>query len=340
MLPVVALAGFLAMAPDQEPPLLDRVEVSRVVIDARIVDGRGRAIPSLNREQLRVEVDGTPVRLASVDWIDEKSPGRSLEAPAAPQAFASSLALRAPEPSGRLLVFLFQKDFQGSRMKGLLRMKTWAAALADALSPGDRAAVLTFDSHLRLHADFTNDRARLRDAITRSVVHEWPKPIEPGPFPSLAAHLDARAALDAASPETALLVLGRALAPLPGAKSILLFGWGLGRLTGGMVQMESDYGPAQRALAEARATVFALDITDADYHTLEVGLEQVARDTGGFYAKTHDSPAVAMARLTEALAGYYVLTFDKPAGRRGTHQVNVRLVGRKGTVLARSGYVD
>lgn len=255
-------------------------------------------------------------------------------------AFRCIVDPRPTDAPGRLLVFLFQKDFQGSRMSGLLRMKTWAAALTDALSSGDRAAVLTFDSHLRLHADFTNDRARLRDAITRSVVHEWPKPIPPGPFPSLAAHLDAQAALDAASPETALLVLGRALTRLPGAKSILLFGWGLGRLTGGAVEMESDYGPAQRALAKARTTVFALDIVDADYHTLEVGLKQVAQDTGGFYAKTHDSPAVAMARLSEALAGYYVLTFDKPPGRRGSHQVNVSLVGRKGTVLARSGYVD
>ncbi len=163
MLPAAALAALLAMAPDQEPPLLERVEVSGVVIDARIVDGRGRVIPSLSAEQLRVEVDGTPVRLASVDWIDETKPHCSLEAPAAPQPFATSL---------------------------------------------------------------------------------------------------------------------------------------------------------------------------------EVGLKQVAQDTGGFYAKTHDSPAVAMARLTEALAGYYVITFEKPPGRRGSHQVNVSLVGRKGTVLARSGYVD
>jgi hypothetical protein len=104
--------------------------------------------------------------------------------------------------------------------------------------------------------------------------------------------------------------------------------------------MESDYAPAQRALAEARAAVFCLDVTDADYHSLEVGLQRVAEDTGGFYAKTHVHPAASMARLAGALAGYYVLTFERPAGRRGSHRVAVRLVGRKGTVLSRTGYVD
>jgi hypothetical protein len=104
--------------------------------------------------------------------------------------------------------------------------------------------------------------------------------------------------------------------------------------------MQYNYGAVQRALAEARATVFSLDISDADYHSLEVGLEQVAEDTGGFYMKTHVNPGAAMSRLTEALAGYYVLTFEKPPGRRGSHHVSIGLVGRKGTVLARNGYVD
>jgi VWFA-related protein len=305
-----------------------------VVIDARIVDGRGRAIPALTREEVRLEVDGQPVRLESVDWIDET--GR---APAQVLAPWPRLAREIDAP-GRLIVFLFQKDFQGGRMKGLIRMKDQAATLVDSLGSSDHVAVLVYDSHLRLHADFTTDRRLLRRAVVHSVLHEWPKPIEAGPFPSLAALLDRQAARDAATPETALLVLGRALQLLPGAKSVVLFGWGLGRLVGGIVQMENDYGAAQRALAEARATVFSLDISDADYHSLEVGLEQVAEDTGGFYMKTHVNPGAAMSRLTEALAGYYVLTFEKPPGRRGSHHVSIGLVGRKGTVLMRNGYVD
>ena len=114
----------------------------------------------------------------------------------------------------------------------------------------------------------------------------------------------------------------------------------MGRLAGGLFAMESDYGEAQRALARARTTVFALDVTEADYHTLELGLQQVAEDTGGFYQRAYSSPFAAVDRIAHAISGYYVLSFDKPPGRPGSHRVSVALVGRKGTVLARTGYVD
>ena len=86
--------------------------------------------------------------------------------------------------------------------------------------------------------------------------------------------------------------------------------------------------------------MFSLDITDADYHDLEFGLQQVAGDTGGFYVKTHLFPALAMDRLEGALAGYYSLSFEKPFLPSGIHDVEVRLVGRKGEVLSSGTYVD
>jgi hypothetical protein len=105
------------------------------------------------------------------------------------------------------------------------------------------------------------------------------------------------------------------------------------------VFLDHDYGPARQALVEGRVTVFALDVTNADYHTLEVGLEQVAEDTGGFYAKTHLFPGQAFDRLGRALEGHYLLTFAKPDLKPGEHDIDIGLVGRKGTVLARPSYV-
>ena len=54
-------------------------------------------------------------------------------------------------------------------------------------------------------------------------------------------------------------------------------------------------------------TVFSLDVTNADSHSLEVGLERVAEDTGRFYAKTHQFLPGIMRRLRLALSGHYVL---------------------------------
>ena len=69
-----------------------------------------------------------------------------------------------------------------------------------------------------------------------------------------------------------------------------------------------------------------------------MGLQQVAFDTGGFYARTHDFDGAALARLEGALAGHYVLAVLKAAGPPRSHRLEVRLVGRKGQVLARPGY--
>lgn len=330
------LAGAVRHADPQEPRLLDRVEVSRVVIDARIVDGRGRPVLGLRPESFRVEVDGRPIRLDSVVWIGGEE--RRAPSPDAP------IVVRPPDEGapapGRLVVFLFQTSLERSRLTGFMKMRTLVARLVDDLGPDDRAAVLAFDSHLRPHLDFTGDRARLRPVLLDKVLREWPRPVEPGPPPSLLARLDREAAKRAATPEAALLVVARALAFLPGAKSIVWVGWGMGRLAGGLFAMESDYDDARRALSRARTSVFALDVTEADYHTLELGLQTVAEDTGGFYERAYTSPVAAVDRIAHAISGYYVLSFEKPPGRSGSHRVRIDLVGRKGTVLARTGYVD
>jgi hypothetical protein len=130
-------------------------------------------------------------------------------------------------------------------------------------------------------------------------------------------------------------VLAEALQDVPGSKSLVFFGWGLGRFSSTGVHMERDYGPARRALIESRTSVFTLDVTNADYHSLEVGLEQVAEDTGGFYAKTHLFSTQALRRLEGALAGHYVLVLEAPRLAPGPHALRVRLVGRDGSVLTR-----
>jgi hypothetical protein len=66
----------------------------------------------------------------------------------------------------------------------------------------------------------------------------------------------------------------------------------------------------------------------------------VADDTGGFYSRTHLFPALAMDRLEGALAGYYVLSVEKPQRRTGRHEISVRAHAPHTTVSARRYYVD
>ena len=104
--------------------------------------------------------------------------------------------------------------------------------------------------------------------------------------------------------------------------------------------MENDYGEAREALQRARVSVFSLDVTDADSHSLDAGLQMVAEDTGGFFERTHIFGRAALDRLSAALAGHYVLIVEKPDAKRGAHRIEVKLKDREGSVLARNAYVD
>jgi len=323
----------------QELRVHEQVEVPRVLIDARVVDHRGDPIASLGARDFRVLVDGRPVTLESVEWVEGTQPFAEGLNPEQAAVTGGPIA-----PPGRLIVFFFQTDFASVRLTGLMRMKARAVQMLDTLQPTDRVAVVSFDSHLRFRQDFTSDRERLGAAIHRAILFGGEERTEASPFPSLLPSFDLAAAAKAASPETGLLVVGRALEKLPGAKSLVYFGWGLGQLSGGSVMrrvtMGRDYAPARAALARARATVFAIDVTDADFHDLEVGLERVAEDTGGFYAKTNVFPGQAMTRLEGALAGHYVLVVVRPDGPHGTHAISVEVSKPELTVLARPTYDD
>src|SRR5262249_5102890 len=125
----------------------------------------------------------------------------------------------------------------------------------DDLLPTDRVAVVSYDSHLKLRQDFTNDHERIRDALFDAIRTGEPAAISTAYFPSIAEHFDYAAAKDASTPERGLFVLARALAPIPGGKTMLFFGWGLstvGGIRGPNPTEQRDYGNAMRALAAAR----------------------------------------------------------------------------------------
>ncbi|HSP93325.1 MAG TPA: VWA domain-containing protein [Thermoanaerobaculia bacterium] len=318
----------------------EEARVERVVVDAYVTDQYGDPIPGLGPADFRVRVDGKPVELESADWIPADLPelpvGEALSA--APEGKPISL----PAP-GRLIVFFFQTDFETSRLLGLVRMGLQARRFLEDLLPTDRVAVVSYDSHLKLRQDFTSDHRKIRDALFHAIRTGEPAPIETPDSPSIAEHFDFTAARDAATPERGLFVLARALAPIPGGKTMLFFGWGLvtiGGLGGPNLAESRDFGNALRALAAARTNIFTLDVTDADYHSLEGYLQNLSDLTGGTYQKTHIFPNLAMDRVRRAISGRYVLVFKKPEGPRGLHTIEVKLDALKGEVNARQYYED
>ena len=337
-----ASAAAAQEPPDRRGAVREQALVERVVVDAHVTGPDGNPIPSLGVSDFRVRVDGKPVLLESVDWLPAGA--QEVDATALDAAAADSDNSGAPDIApGRLIVMFFQTDYTMSRLTGLVRMAMQARRFLNTLLPTDRVAVASYDSHLKLRQDFTADRGKLVHAIDASLRMSSPPDPDPDSHPALARYLDPAAARRVATPERALALLAGALEPIPGGKSMLFFGWGLGTV-GGMGGPNRDeqkaWAAALHGMASARVNIFSLDVTDADYHTLQVYLERISELTGGRYEKTNIFPNLAMDRVRRAISGRYVLVFVKPPGWRGQHSIEVDLVGHRGRVYARQYFED
>lgn len=337
---IVALVLLAAVGPvaQDQPPLVERVDVARVVIDVRVVDAEGRPILGLEPADFDVSIGGAPVEVESAQWFGGGRPDPGLIPSTDITGF---LGL---ENRGQLVVFVVQKSLERDRALGLLRLLQDSGRLLTRVTAADRIAVLSFDSHLKIWVDFTDDLDHVESVLVDEVMFGTPATLEPANGLSLLSRLSQDVGRGTYRIEDALRLLGNALEPLPGAKSVVLIGYGFGQftITLGMVGSTLDirYDEARTALVAARATVFCLDVTQADYHTFEHGLQTVADDTGGFFARTYLYPRHAIDRVANAIIGHYVLFTDRPDVQPGAHPIDVELVRAEGTVLARRTYVN
>ena len=311
----------------------EKVDVARVLIDVRALDARGRPLTDLAASNFEVRIDGKPARVESAVWVT----GALSALDAAPLA---PIDQSSPPVAGRLIVLLFQRNLDRSRITGSMQMLLDLRGFLDSFTPYDRLAVLSFDSRLRLWLDFTADMNRVRSALRNNVLFGGPAPHNDAAFPSLRASLEEQRPDRSDTIESSLRLIANALMPLPGAKTIVLVGHGFAGRQPVFGSGGNGYDETSGALQRARVSVFCLDVTDADSHTLEAGLQAVAEDTGGFYARTHLFGSLALDRLASALTGQYVLIVERPDATRGGHNLEVKLKGRQGSVLAKNAYVD
>jgi VWFA-related protein len=336
----LALAGLLAVpipGEAQEPPRFEgeEITVSLVPVVVRVVDTWGRPILGLKPEDFRIRAGKKEIPVEALDWIGEEAVVEGLVPSQAGVDPDPAVQEAPPTAPGRLVVFFVQADLNPTRISGQLRMRPFTRELLSTLHAGDRAAVVSYDSHFKLWQDFTPDRGAVHAAIDRAMLFSPERAVAPGDPVSLAAHLDAAAARRAATPERALELMARALEPLPGEKTVIFLGWGLGSFSSMGVQMKPDYKPAVQALRAAHASVFVLDVTSADQHSLAAGLEGVAESTGGLYLSTFRLPGLATEVLAKAISGHYVLTLDRALLPEDPDQIRIELRDHRGTVLAR-----
>jgi VWFA-related protein len=353
VLAVSALVG-LAIQPElrggQQQLFVERVEVARILIDARVVDDNGRPIRGLSPADFSVTIDGRSSGVESVEWVG----ARGTLNPAPVNVAGPEQLSELPK---RLIVFFIQKTLSaspavnGRDLSALIRALQLTDPLLAALTSQDRVAVLSFDSHLRIWSDFSSDFSFVRNLLRARILRDHPENVAVSPGASLVSRLTEQRGRTVYTMEQALQLIGGALEPLPGPKIIILFGYGFGKpdaLNRPLADaanlpgfLNHSYKDALAALLKARVSVFSLDVTDAHHHALEVGLQAVATDSGGYFTQTNLFPDQAINRVAETLAGHYVLFIEKPAGPVGSHRIVVKLKeGHKGTIHAPAMYVD
>ena len=131
------------VAKDNGPEEVDpgdviKVETTLVTLPVSVMDRDGKYIPNLRKEDFRLWEDGTEQTVAFFAAVDKP--------------FSVVLML----------------DTSGSTRFRIEEIQDAAITFVNQLRQDDRVMVVSFDDDIRVLADFTNDRGRLRDAIRRT----------------------------------------------------------------------------------------------------------------------------------------------------------------------------
>jgi VWFA-related protein len=339
---MLAMVLFAVLGTATTQAAQESIEVSRILVDVRVTDSGGALVTGLDAGAFTVTIDGKPMLVESATWVDdapsaeplrfEKAPGTVI-----PRDEIPLLAVPRTAP-GRLVVFFVQTDFarEPSRVAGQMKFLPYSLQMLHGLQPADRVAVFSFDSHLKFRSDFTTDRAAAEAALRGTLAIDTPPRPATVPEPSLGPLLKSRTLRGVRDSEGALLVLANALKTIPGPKSLILLGWGLGyRTQQGKVRMPWRWKETREALEAARVTIFSIDTTYANAHDLEAGLIRAAEETGGIYVKTYDFASAAVIRVGHLMRGRYELELRSPVRlNAGSHPLEVRVERSGASVLA------
>ncbi len=150
---------------------VERAVSELVLIDAFVTDARGGILTGLTRDDFVLIVDGRRTSIASFD-VHETVPERAASVTGAKTPTAGATTLSAQESRAAGLPRRFMLFFEDgvSAPAGLTAARRAALQfLATGLTPTDQVAIAAYDMDLRILAEFTTDRDRLRGVIDGSL---------------------------------------------------------------------------------------------------------------------------------------------------------------------------
>ncbi len=350
----LALPAVALTAAAQEQPagrFGERIQVTEVLLDVLVTDGTGNLVVGLDEGDFVVEEEGQPVEVAAATFYGSG------------KQFDSAALTGRLEPAGAAtgdrFFILFFHDLR-REAPSLLRQQRDATAqsrdwVEESLGERDWVAVVSYYAKLRIHQDFTRDRAQVLSGLDSVARGEdpgatWSAAAQLGDEPSLTRHLAQGKELrrQTARIEDGLKVLAEAAAHVRGRKNLVFFSIGFGDVDRFGWKPDRRYYPrTKQALNDANVAVYAIALTggasvsDPVIEALGQSLSQLADDTGGRQFQTFATFAAPLAQVARDSGGYYLLSYsaEYPAGRSGYRKVTVRTKNPDLRVRARDGYL-
>jgi len=350
-----ALLLLCAVAiPAQETPPVFKSETNLVLVPVVVHNGKGDVVVNLTKDDFRLFDNGKEQVIKS--FSAEGTSGRVAEDRAEPNASepAGSKPMVIP---GRFVALVFDDDhFKMPRRFGdpppgfigdpgdLWFARDAAKKMLATLKPADRVAVIT--STARVLLDFTDDRAKVVDALMRLRPGD---PIPPGSDYDREAEKSAQQMLRTCESTV------RRMAHLPGERTLVFISPGLlmsGPVSGQGLGSWSEVAETTRLIDEAlhaRVVINSLDargLTPAGISVtgrFQAFQMRVTDGTGGTYIRDTNDLKGGTERLAASPEVLYILGFSpqNPRLDGSFHHLTVKLTEGHGfDVRARSGYYD
>ena len=331
---ILTLAG-LSSAAAQTSGETFKTGVTAIQVPVVVRDHDGHVVSNLSKDDFQLFDNGKRQEIASfsVETAGSQSaPDRSLPAAQAPGAQAAGAG--TIEIPARFVAYFFD-DITIRDFGDLKRIRDAAGQQLGALQPGDRAAI--FMSSCTVQVDFTNDRQKLQEALSRLQLRP-PRLCRVSQAQTLQAEL--------------LRAVVKMMSALPARRDIILIssGFYLGQ------EKTTTEADLIEAAVRAKVSISAVDIGEAtdytgvgaanamdsrpryDNPTNPVMLVDLAHGTGGTYVTGNDF-ALSFRKLATP-ESHYLLGFVPTGKADGRfHQLKVKLENaHKLTVEARNGY--
>lgn len=250
-------------------------DINAVSVDVAVLDNKGNPIPGLTKDKFRILEDNVPQTISQFDTGE------------APMTVA--------------LVIEFSARFQQIYSMGWFETLNDVYLFSQMLKPEDYVAVIAFDLKTEILTDFTDDRSKLQEALSRLRV----------------------AGFSESNMFDALTDTAERMSKIEGRKAILYIGTGLDTFS------RITYDKARKSLQESGVPIYSVGtmqvarmmaeasgmmgaMSDLDFLQADNELRTFAKETGGqaFFPRFIQEMPQVFNTVTKSLRSQYTLGYS------------------------------